>query len=420
MKKKLLCLLFVLIMVCSVLPASIAAEKFDESAVYGMAFDIATPVSGEKPNTSTTSIQNPLYKLYEPYRGETCFRYYPLQAYNSKDDTGSPLVWKVEWMDMSTGYVMGSNEKFVEGKQYRVSVYVVFHNTYKAADKNLEAYVNNELADASYVAGYTHDGVDVPAKLKVSKTFTCVKGVTTYEELKAALEAPGDATVTLGANISHTVKYAHCMEGYDKGTAPDDYEIFYGIYGREELHEYYETMDPTINVVGNKTLNLNGYNITVDDNRNVYMYGFYEEYNVFYGQYNYYLKNSNCFNDTLIIVPVDASLTIDDTKGIGTTDGAIRYNGYMLDVPEGDDTIYNTQTVRDIVTVYGEMTVNGGILEAGRSKKQYVSDGCLDVEIVGIGKGLYPTDSFDGYAYQQTWGSAVSVKAGGKFTTFGG
>ena len=96
----------------------------------------------------------------------------------------------------------------------------------------------------------------------------------------------------------------------------------------------------------------------------------------------------------------------------------------MLDQPYDDRIpVYNAQTVRDIVTVYGELTVNGGILEAGRSKKQYVTDGeyeLRDVTTKGSDRYVNGTDTFDGYAYQQTWGSAVTVKSGGKFTTFGG
>ena len=96
----------------------------------------------------------------------------------------------------------------------------------------------------------------------------------------------------------------------------------------------------------------------------------------------------DCTSSTLFEISPGASLTIKDSG----KNGRIRYNSYLNE--------RNTLVFRHLFDVKGQLTVEGGTLEAGRSKDQYVAG--------------------TGTVYWQTYGTAIIVRAGGKAVINGG
>ena len=87
-----------------------------------------------------------------------------------------------------------------------------------------------------------------PATMITASAATTVTEVDTWEELKSALTASGTATIKLTDDIKKTIELKE-----NDGPA---YKINYE--------------DPQITVCGTKTLDLNGYTITVDDQSNAW------------------------------------------------------------------------------------------------------------------------------------------------------
>ena len=96
----------------------------------------------------------------------------------------------------------------------------------------------------------------------------------------------------------------------------------------------------------------------------------------------------DCRSSTLFEISPSASLTIKDSG----KNGRIRYNSYLNE--------RNTLVFRHLFDVKGQLTVEGGTLEAGRSKDQYVAG--------------------TGTVYWQTYGTAIIVRSGGKAVINGG
>ena len=120
-------------------------------------------------------------------------------------------------------------------------------------------------------------------------------------------------------------------------------------------------------IVGNKIIDLNGHSITI--------------------------HNDDVYQSTLFRVPSNSTLIVTADPDSDLDDVKITYNGYINDLG------YCRQ--RNLFEVYGRMVVNGGKLEAGRSKKFYSA-------------------SQAGYYYKQTKGSAVIIKNGGILVVNGG
>ncbi len=116
-------------------------------------------------------------------------------------------------------------------------------------------------------------------------------------------------------------------------------------------------------ISGNKKLDLNGHGIKV--------------------------HNDDVEKSTLLRIPAGAMLIIDDSKESADSDDVtITYNGYINS--EG------SWKGRNIVEVSGKLFMNGGSLEAGRSKCVYIARQMS-------------------YYYLQTEGTAVTVMKGGTF-----
>jgi uncharacterized protein with ATP-grasp and redox domains len=104
--------------------------------------------------------------------------------------------------------------------------------------------------------------------------------------------------------------------------------------------------------------------------------------------------------NVLFNIPSNASLTINDNAG---NNGKILFDAYMVDPYD-----FAMCAIRDIFVVRGKLIVNGGTIEAGRSKEQYVTalvnDGSL----------------YTGYLWQQIYGTAVTLYDNGELIVNGG
>lgn len=121
-------------------------------------------------------------------------------------------------------------------------------------------------------------------------------------------------------------------------------------------------------VNGKKTLDLNGYSITVQDNSNV------EDG-----------KDDDCISDSHIFYlskNTKADLTVKDSKG----GGQISNNGYYIcpAVMGFDDSIYGNLNQRSIFYVADDaaLTIDGGTYIAGGAKKQYLSDEVCNAHLI--------------------------------------
>lgn len=204
---------------------------------------------------------------------------------------------------------------------------------------------------------------------------SCVVGITasaeeytevnTAEGFKEILESDGDKNILVTGDIIYT-----CMTN-----AVGDYWITLGN--------------------GQKTLNLNGKSVELNAEAGM--------------------------ETTMIRVPVGASLVINDTSGDNS--GKLFCYGKM-ETPRTDmGPRYFNDAVkhRNVLELDGGVvTVNGGTLEAGRSKKQWIYDGrdvydlrhMLDYTIQFGVLGLAIGARFDGYAWQQVNGDCITVKDG--------
>ena len=173
--------------------------------------------------------------------------------------------------------------------------------------------------------------------------------VTTWAELYNALIAENDAIIDLAEDIEF-----------------------------ESAFSYY-----TVNIKANKILNLNSYSILYSYKNN---------------QVDPYMNYSN--RSVMFNIPSDATLTINDDAD---NKGRIFFDAYMLDPYK-----FVVCAIRDIFTVRGKLIVNGGTIEAGRSKEQYVT------ALVNNGS-LYT-----GYLWQQIYGTAVTLYDNGELIINGG
>ncbi len=176
-----------------------------------------------------------------------------------------------------------------------------------------------------------------------------VYSVGTWAELYNALIAENDATIELTANVEFESSFSYS----------------------------------TVNIKGDKILNLNSYSITYSYKNN---------------QVDPYMEYSN--RSVMFYIPSDASLTINDDAD---NKGRIFFDAYMVNPYD-----FTMCAIRDIFTVRGKLIVNGGTIEAGRSKEQYVT------ALVNNGS-LYT-----GYLWQQIYGTAITLYDYGQLIVNGG
>jgi len=246
------------------------------------------------------------------------------------------------------------------------------------------------------------DNWDVPEIEKADESKLQTETVSTFEELKTALEKNGDIKVTLKADISKSVKkYAtQGRSSYPSSWPWEEYidqgtQILYCFNTRYRSVDDIEIESSTIQVgAGQKYLDLNGYNIEVYDD-------------------SFTCGLADTLKRNLLTVTKGATLTLDDqSSGLGS----ILYTSSIL--PE------MLAVRRDVFKVLngGKLIVNGGSVEAGSSFKLYCNNirevGYLDKSEKYNTLGEYAYDytgavSYYGYAYYQIWGSAVSIDAGG-------
>ncbi len=174
-------------------------------------------------------------------------------------------------------------------------------------------------------------------------------------------------------------------------------------------HEKNSDGHQTTQIIGNKTVDLNGYTIRCDDKSN---------YRTIPDDPDEYYNDFGARK--LFDVMSGASLTINDSSN---GSGSIQYDAYMIGYTTGgylwEDTEkdtnpcpgYGTYTDRDVFDVHGTLTINNGRIEGGRSKKQWYALTHHSDTYSGV---------WTGYAYQQIYSTAVTVYNGGKLTVNGG
>ena len=168
------------------------------------------------------------------------------------------------------------------------------------------------------------------AETGADPTFYGVAIPTDGAGLKTLLEADGDIMISLNKDISARIG--------EKGDRNAEYVEYWCTLGK-----------------GTKVLRLNGYDIDLYyDRKAIRVYNYYTSFKVD--------KETSMFN-----VPAGSELVINDSKNSGT----IHFDGMLK-----DDAFHLDQ--RNLITVNGgKLTVNNGILEAGRSQKVHgrYSDG---------------------------------------------
>lgn len=183
-----------------------------------------------------------------------------------------------------------------------------------------------------------------------------------WDLLEMYLKAPGTCTIKLTGDIKN--EYAPETEGHE-----------------------------TINIYGNKTIDLNGYKIECVDSSGI---------KVAEGKEVSVESEKTMFN-----VYKGSTLTINDTKG----GGEIAFKGEHVKESEH----YFHYAKRDVFSVDGTLIVNSGKITAGSQGKEYIYKG---EEIESIWTSLY--SDWSGNAQQVTWGTAAHVNNGGKLIVNGG
>ena len=190
--------------------------------------------------------------------------------------------------------------------------------------------------------------------------------VDTVEEFKDVLESNGDRNIIVTRDIIYTCQV-------------------------NDVGSYWITLGS-----GEKTLNLNGKSVELNAETGV--------------------------ETTMIRVPNGASLVINDTSGDNS--GKLFCYGKMTSPRDGEGIprYFNEEVKhRNVLEVDGgAVTINGGTLEAGRSKKMWIYDGrdvydlrhMLDYTIQFGVLGLAIGARYDGYAWQQVNGDCITVKDG--------
>ena len=149
----------------------------------------------------------------------------------------------------------------------------------------------------------------------------------------------------------------------------------------------------TLNIYGNKTIDLNGYKIECTDSNSI--------------KYDEGKEVSVESEKTLFNIYKGSTLTINDSKG----GGEIAFKGEHVKESEH----YFHYAKRDVFSVDGTLVVNAGKITAGSQGKEYIYKG---EEIESIWGSLY--SDWSGNAQQVTWGTAAHVNNGGKLIVNGG
>mgnify|MGYP002514936529 CR=1 FL=1 len=149
----------------------------------------------------------------------------------------------------------------------------------------------------------------------------------------------------------------------------------------------------TLNIYGNKTIDLNGCKIESTDSSGI--------------KYDEGKEVSVESEKTLFNIYKGSTLTINDSKG----GGEIAFKGEHVKESEH----YFHYAKRDVFSVDGTLVVNAGKITAGSQGKEYIYKG---EEIESIWSSLY--SDWSGNAQQVTWGTAAHVNNGGKLIVNGG
>ena len=190
--------------------------------------------------------------------------------------------------------------------------------------------------------------------------------VSTVEDFKDVLESDGDKNIIVTRDIIYTCQV-------------------------NDVGSYWITLGS-----GEKTLNLNGKSVELNAETGV--------------------------ETTMIRVSNGASLIINDTSGDNS--GKLFCYGRMPVIRDGDGVLRyfnNSVMYRNVLEINGgAVTVNGGTLEAGRSKKTWIYNGrdvyslrhlldyALQFGVLGYAIGA----RYDGYAWQQINGDCITVNNG--------
>lgn len=201
--------------------------------------------------------------------------------------------------------------------------------------------------------------------------------------------------------------------------------IRYGHPDRNDLaSEQYEKWK-TIQVGGNKVLDLNGHRVEVIDKSNWMKMVTDDCYTTKYGA-----------NGTFCKVPAGLELTINDSQG----GGSVFYDGYMIGsnapgAAGGKNLDYYIDIChRDLFSVEGSMVINGGTFHAGRTKKQFLVFGGFKyveqliwgtpVTVIDGGSVIINDGDFAGigsdHVYDTYRGSVLNVWTHGQLKIFGG
>lgn len=180
--------------------------------------------------------------------------------------------------------------------------------------------------------------------------------------LEMYLKAAGNITITITGDITNT---------HDMGS---------------EGHK-------TLEVYGNKIINLNGHKIECVDKTS----------NAIVGGEVVTVESEK----TMFHVDGSSSLTINDSKG----GGEIAFKGDHLKESKN----YFHYAKRDVFSVDGTLVVNAGKITAGSQGKEYIYKG---EEIESVWGSLY--SDWSGNVQQVTWGTAANVNEGGKLIVNGG
>lgn len=175
--------------------------------------------------------------------------------------------------------------------------------------------------------------------------------VDTWDELKVALENPGTANVILTGNISQSVENSFAY----------------------------------VNVNGTKTLDLNGHTIAYYDNVGKNDVDF----------------TSHSNRDTLFNIGSSAELTINDSS-VGQT-GSIVFDGWLANARK-----LKVIPIRDMFSIGGKLTVNGGYFSCGHQDDEWVTALTLNGSL------------YTGYVNKQVYGTPLVLCYGGELVVNGG
>lgn len=210
-----------------------------------------------------------------------------------------------------------------------------------------------------------------------------------YYTISYGFVAKDDHFANLPADVDSDYEFWYPVEDFDEGEW-DKYRALIALFRAEEtialrLEEdvYFEGGSiGDWGIKGKKYLDLNGHTLK--------------------------FRRPDGYTYSLFTVPEGAEFVLLDNSKDG--DGSINFDGYIYD---GADYESGHLAVRNIFEVSGKLTINGGKLDVGRSKKQWLSFACCeDDRPDGFG--------FSGYVRNQVNGNGVIVHEGGELTVNGG